>query len=213
MNEAQKAQLVSADEDRYSCYHMRVVYGIRAAQLTRWKRILAFIGLGVAPGILLVVINKPVFREAGLVVSGLCSSAAYVWAIFGYAFHWERQLEVSRKASSTCSSLYNRMRSLIAVARDPSSDAATVQQSLKALAEAQAEREEIIKEIDGSGTDVKPWMTLSAQQQTMVDLHTACRVCGKSWDKTKHKLLTAKEAKRFCKEPGQLACATCGLAK
>jgi hypothetical protein len=213
LTQAQIAQVDAAEERGYSCYHMSIVYNLRADQLTKWKRRLEFVSLGVAPGIILIVVERPYVREAGIVVAGICSVAAYVWAVFGYTFHWERQLEVSRKAASAMRSLFNQIRNLLPVVRDPSSSARTVQQCLKALAETEGDYEAIAKEIDESGTEVRPWMTLMAQQRTMVDLHTTCSVCNTAWDRTKDHLFSEAEAKRFCKDPSLPGCRECGLVR
>lgn len=110
-----------ADAEKHLCsaYHLSHSYGQRAEQLTLWKRFLDFVSLGVAPGIVLLAVDKPFLREAGLVISGICSSAVYVWFIFSYTFQWERQLDVSKKAASRARLCYDKLHKLMPKLKAP----------------------------------------------------------------------------------------------
>lgn len=212
MNEAQKQTIAEAEQQLAAAYHMSISYGLRADELTNWKRLLDFISLGVGPGIILIVADKPYLRQIGITLAGLCSIAAYIWIVFGCSFQWDVQKDTSRKTSSSSRDFYNRLRKLLAEIEDSNITENRRRQLLTAVEETLREFEQLIVRVEEASVRMKSWMTLIAQQQTMMELGTSCSVCEKYWDKAVHKPLFIADAKRFCKKPNQAACRACGLA-
>ena len=210
-------KVAAAEERMLAANHISGSYGKRASQLRNWKRTLDFISLGVAPGILLVVVDKPYFREAGLVLAGLCSSAAYVWAVFTYTFEWARQLEVSQDATTRAHQISQQLKDVLGEIRARSTEEdGNPYELIPSVEKLIGQYERMYAEINGAGIAIKPWMTLISQQETMLETKSLCGECGNHWDTTKHRMFSANEAKRFLKTresnyPDN--CGTCGLPR
>jgi hypothetical protein len=217
----QEYKQVNDDANKRMCeaYHMSVVYNLRADQLTKWKRRLDFVSLGVAPGIALLIVDKfivdkPIIRDVGLTIAGLCSTAAYLWLIFASAYKWERQLELSREVGSEARQLSEQLKHKWAELRDAGEDEARLQPLVTAVQRLFDQYSRLVTEIDKAGIETKKWMTLLAQQETMMNLGSVCASCDGHWNSKTMVAFTEQQAKAFCREsyhPNN--CVDCGMPR
>ena len=75
-------------EKLYDASHLANAYRERAAQLVYWERISKFLGLGVAPSLILgaILFNNKTAVAVSMIVSGLLSLGIWVWSIGSMAF-------------------------------------------------------------------------------------------------------------------------------
>jgi hypothetical protein len=180
--------IVDARQRMRDAHDLSCFYSRRAVQLTRWKRWLDFVSLGVVPGIALAVTDKPYVREIGFIVAGLCSTAAYVWSALGFAFLWERQLDVAQRASTQARLISRQLRALLAevdvrlnaLDGNPGEIVLLINNIIE-------QYEELYNEINTARVDSKPSMSLPAQQAARFEVETMWSICGVEWGRTQHR--------------------------
>lgn len=186
--------------------------------MTKWSRARDFIALAVAPLILIVASRFSsgwtTTNQVLLILSFVCSTAAWFWAIGSMVYKLDNQLKLSLSIPQRLAILIPDLRyKLTKAATQDTTNRAILIDEIRDIIE---DFEKLRGTLENEQVFVDGWMNLVAQQQTLRLLKnegSRCGDCGSEWLQSSE-ILSKKQAKKIIKtkDSGKLGanCSKCG---
>ena len=183
--------------------HLAFCLRDRSRSLASFDNALRFIGLGIAPLIILAAIktNNPVILNISLTISGLLSLTNWIWSIGTLVFKLDRHIEISKTYPVTIDSFLAESDAVIIADKNQITGYEKRANDLLI---------EIKKKIEETNYQVPNWLNVKAQQSVLARTKLQCGSCNQKWiSKT---LYEEREIKRILKNKkliGKTHCLKC----
>ena len=184
--------------------HLTFCLRSKARSLIVFDNSLRFIGLGVAPSLILAAVkfNEPIIFNISLTLSGLLSLTNWIWSICSLVFKLDQHIELCKTYPVKIDSFLAEAEAVIATDKKQMSSYTSKANTLLI---------EIKTKVESTNLQVSEWLNIESQQKVLAQTGMTCGSCKKGWESPS--LYTKKEIKKIIKnkkEFGKKRCIKCG---